>query len=298
VGYEGGPICTRALPGGGQAVLPGCRSPYIDPQNYDQSVDGGPTPGQAGMGFPFQRLGIPNVGDPALGPIKFRDGHPFTGQTWASEMAALSWNLQAVLVAFSTQSSVGTVDGDPASNQELRFDPGDPYRTDGCSYVVPWRCSAVRAFWGVTGVTRQSVNAGGNGRFGRRDMAWSTGGEVVLKYQKRNVLGFSTDFAEDYTKTNWGMEFTWVRKQPFTDQDQYVGYNKTDALNLTFSVDRPTFINFLNQNRTFFFNSQIFLRYIDGYEGNGEFGVHGPFTALGTLSVFTGYFQDRLLPGG
>jgi hypothetical protein len=24
--------------------------------------------------------------------------------------------------------------------------------------------------------------------------------------------------------------------------------------------------------------------------------VHGPFAALGTLSVFTGYFQDRLLP--
>jgi hypothetical protein len=153
----------------------------------------------------------------------------------------------------------------------------------------------VRAFWGVTGVTRQSLNAGGNGRFGRRDMVWATGGDVVLKYQKRNVFGFSTDFAEDYTKTNWGMEFTWVHKQPFTDQDQYVNYNKTDALNLTISVDRPTFINFLNQSRTFFFNSQVFFSYVPGF--HNSFLVNGPWNVFGTFTVQTGYFQDRLLPG-
>ena len=65
---------------------------------------------------------------------------------------------------------------------------------------------------------------------------------------------------------------------------------------MTVSVDRPTFINFLNPNRTFFLNSQLFMRYVTNYEGNNQFAASGPFSALGTFSIATGYFQDRLLP--
>jgi len=61
------------------------------------------------------------------------------------------------------------------------------------------------------------------------------------------------------------------------------------------SIDRPTFINFLNQNRTFFFNTQWFFQWINGYERG--FTSNGPFNMLATFTVTTGYFQDRLLPG-
>ena len=70
---------------------------------------------------------------------------------------------------------------------------------------------------------------------------------------------------------------------------------EVDRYNLTISVDRPTFINFLNQNRTFFFNTQWFFQWINGYE-RGFYG-NGPFNMLATFTVTTGYFQDRLLPG-
>lgn len=69
---------------------------------------------------------------------------------------------------------------------------------------------------------------------------------------------------------------------------------EADVLNLTISIDRPTFIRFLSKDRTFFLNTQIFLRYIDGYDSS--FDVDGPLSALGTFTVATGYFQDRLLP--
>ena len=59
-------------------------------------------------------------------------------------------------------------------------------------------------------------------------------------------------------------------------------------------MDRPTFVNFLNANRTFFFNAQLFVRYLPHY--NGSYDTNGPFTALGTFAITTGYFQDRLLP--
>ena len=56
---------------------------------------------------------------------------------------------------------------------------------------------------------------------------------------------------------------------------------------------RPTFINFLNANRTFFINSQLFTSYLQGYEQ----GVtrDGPWTALLLVNANTGYFQDRFL---
>jgi hypothetical protein len=87
---------------------------------------------------------------------------------------------------------------------------------------------------------------------------WASVGDVALRYQKRNILGFSTDFAEDTTKSSWGVEFTHVNDTITSDNGEYSGLTKVDEYNLTISVDRPTFINFLNANRTFFINSQLF----------------------------------------
>jgi hypothetical protein len=138
------------------------------------------------------------------------------------------------------------------------------------------------------------MRAAGNGQFGRRDWIWQGGGEATLNYDKRNVLGFSADFAEDYTKTNWGVEFTWFADNIFGSNKNRRLHQKADALNLTVSVDRPTFVNFLNANRTFFFNSQWFFGYVPEFDST--FPGNGPFSVLSTFTAATGYFQDRLLP--
>jgi len=115
-----------------------------------------------------------------------------------------------------------------------------------------------------------------------------------MRYDRRNVFGFAMDFAEDTTKSNWGLEFVWINGTPFLDNNQNDNLSKSDTYSLTISVDRPTFINFLNANRTFFINTQWFLQYIPNHEHS--FLRNGPFNALFTVSIFTGYFQDRLLP--
>jgi len=153
----------------------------------------------------------------------------------------------------------------------------------------------VKAFFGAAGVLRNTVRAGGNARFGRRSFIWHTGGELVLRYEKRNVFGFSMDFGEDVTKSNWGVEFTWISEQNFMNNDDFEdNITKSGVLNLTVSVDRPTFINFLNQNRTFFLNSQWFFQYMPNYQSG--FTSNGPLNVLFTVAIFTGYFQDRLEP--
>ena len=108
------------------------------------------------------------------------------------------------------------------------------------------------------------------------------------------MLGFSTDFAEDATKSNWGLEFTWENDVFEGDNDAALGYTPVDRYNLTVSVDRPTFVNFLNANRTFFINSQWFFQYISDY--GHSFTNDGPLNVLAVLAIDTGYFDDRLLP--
>ncbi|RIK99955.1 MAG: hypothetical protein DCC71_19635 [Proteobacteria bacterium] len=292
VGFRGGPVATRYVDGE-VVILPGARGP-TDP-GYDPTVDGcvGPAAGHCTAARALV--------------------HPYTGQPWRSELAAASWNF------LLTVAAGGRLPNDVDRPTISEFDPFDPYglgvithgpftgqlrpgvdpaRVDGatpvaCGLRLLALCRNVQGFLGGLGARRNSVKAAGKHGFGRRDFPWHSGGEIVLDYEKRNVLGFAFDFDEDRTKSNWGVEATWVNKQPFVNNDEFDGVSKVDTLNLTVSVDRPTFINFLNPGRTFFINAQFFLQYITDY--GDDFYTNGPLNLLGTLTAFTGYFQDRLM---
>jgi hypothetical protein len=228
-----------------------------------------------------------------------------------NELAAFSWNMMLFLAATSCDEKSLDLDGldhrQPTPGIGLPigavgalredpqcFDAERPWTPGRCSYTTPQFCSNVKGFLSAAGVRRPTETAGGNGRYGRRTFVWHSGGEAVLTYEQRNVFGFSMDFAEDVTKTNWGVEFTWIENVPNADSNSITGLTYSDSYNLTLSVDRPTFINFLNPNRTFFFNSQWFFNYRPEY-GSG-FTSNGPFNVLFTFAMFTGYFQDRVQP--
>ena len=226
-----------------------------------------------------------------------------TAQMFQNELASVSWNLLMFLTISSCDFRAVDLDGfdrrgrsgNPgiADDPEC-YNPRAPYSTERCSFNAPQFCRNVKNFFTAAGVTRNTVRAGGNPRFGRRTFVWHSGGEAILRYEKRNVLGFATDFAEDRSKTNWSMEFTWINGIPFVDNDAYDGVTESDVFNFTLSVDRPTFINFLNPNRTFFFNSQWFFNYVPQH--GGGFTNNGPLNVLFTFAVNTGYYQDHLMP--
>jgi hypothetical protein len=247
-----------------------CASQGLPPGCVDGSVIGDPAIDDLTVGMPF----IPE-------PVRV---HPFTGQIFSSEMAIVSWNLLMLTVA------LGAAD-DPDNRGTL--DRNQPLALGRCSYAQPQFCAFVSGLAGVARNTNSSVRAGGNGRFGRRNFVWATVGDVTLKYEKRNIIGFSTDFAEDITKSSWGVEFTYIDDTLAADGGDYDELGEIDEYNLTVSVDRPTFINFLNANRTFFINSQIFVSYLQGYDQTMY--REGPLTALLLVNANTGYFQDRFL---
>ena len=306
VPFEGGAVARR-FEDGQAFTLPGARSPF--PEANDLRL--GPTPWQADVdGCVSGILGHPGCEGPKnelLHP--YNQGGTFEtagGDYFQSEMAAFSYNYMLLLIAFSrddppggTKPEVPCAPGqDPSTCRQLDEFIADStylFRADGCSYSRPDLCSNVAAIYSIAHTTRRSVRAGGTGAYGRTDFDWHQSGVGVLRYQKRNVLGFSTDFTEDTTKSNWGIETTWIEGNKFEDNDEFDRLSDSDTFNVTVSVDRPTFINFLNPNRTFFFNSQWFFQYIGGY--SDSYTVPGPFNVLATFHADTGYFRDRLLPG-
>ncbi len=260
VGFDGEAIATRI---GFDCRLPGARGPGDD--CYDPRVDGSPG-----------------------GAV-----HPITGQVWQNELAIVSWNYLLAFVALSQGEEGTTLTRNDANATDV-LDPNDTFSTERCSFARPIYCGLVRTLLGTSGHTRSTRRAGGNGRFGRRQFLWHGGNQLVVRYEKRNVLGFSMDFTEDTTKTNWGVEFTWQEGIPSADADAYDGNSEIDTFNLTVSIDRSTFVNFLNANRTFFFNTQWFFQYIEDYR-QGHLST-GPWNVFFTFTATTGYFQDRLLP--
>jgi hypothetical protein len=265
VGFQGGPACTR-VEGGKTYILPGCRG--LGDEDYDPRVDGTVT-----------------------GLL-----HPFTGQQFQNEMAVMSWNFLMVLIASSLPPrEPGVTEGPRPAPRPQDFDVANPFRRGACSFREPEWCSAVPAALGLSGQGRNDIRAGGNGMFGRRDFVWHSGGQVVLRSDKANVLGFSMDFAEDVTKSNWGIEFTWVEGLHVGDNDSENGLAEgVDLYRLTISVDRPTFVNFLNANRTFFINTQWFFQYTDEFRESFSGGYQ--WDIFGVIAISTGYFQDRLIP--
>ncbi len=117
VNAVGSAVATRDS-GGNVVILPGARGP--GEAGYDVAVDGDPAP----IGF-----------DASQGnPLGFQlAGHPFSGDAWRSEMAALSWNFMVALVTFS-------VPDDAQNIQPDEFDASDPLRKGACSYAQPQFC--------------------------------------------------------------------------------------------------------------------------------------------------------------
>jgi len=309
--FRGGPVGKVVIDRrtGEQVVLPGARKPFafddagdvVENPDYDPLVDGcvgdstHPLYDPAGdhqLPLPAEcaRSGSPLI--PLHNLIHPLAGSGGSEQYFASEMAALSWNFLVLLTVndglFDEKNpfALCAEDGDTGN---CAFDEnGAPLPT--CSFATPQHCGTVRGLLGLAGLTRNTMRAGGDGTFGRRTFIWQSGGEAVLGFARRNMLGFSGDFAEDFTKANFALEATWIGAVPRASAETFSGVEDASDYNITLSIDRPTFVNFLNANRTFFFNTQWFFRYRDFEHSSGRWDL------LGTFTILAGYFQDRLLP--
>ncbi len=75
--------------------------------------------------------------------------------------------------------------------------------------------------------------------------------------------------------------------------------DESDVIRFSIGMDRPTFIKFLNPNRTFFLSAQIFHTYYLGWEGGPSHGfLNDRHSWIYTFFAQGQYMRDRLTPQG
>jgi hypothetical protein len=140
------------LPGSNDTVLAWCLASLDDPLGHCPITSppypfwSGDAPSAEWFATGFSRNALATV--PAREPSQLEPDvrWPFgSDPSFQNELAAFSWNLQELLVTFSNGPSGGT-------GADL-FDAGDPFSIapGKCSFAQPQYCSAVQAFYDLTG---------------------------------------------------------------------------------------------------------------------------------------------------
>ncbi len=80
------------------------------------------------------------------------------------------------------------------------------------------------------------------------------------------LVGTSADFYIDYIKSAFRVEFAWTEGEEFADTSQSRLFSESDVLRWVVGWDRPTYIRFLNPNRTFLLSAQIFGQHLLDHE--------------------------------
>ena len=76
------------------------------------------------------------------------------------------------------------------------------------------------------------------------------------------LVGTSADFYIDYIKSAFRVEFAWTDGEEFADTSEARLFSESDVLRWVVGWDRPTYIRFLNPNRTFLLSGQIFGQHL------------------------------------
>ena len=119
-----------------------------------------------------------------------------TAQLFQNELAAFSYNFLTFLAITSCDLRSKDLDGKNhdatgalAADPEC-FLPTAPYEPGRCSLSTPQLCANVKSFLAAVGVTRNTVRAAGNERFGRRTFIWHSrrrGGAALRPAQRARL---------------------------------------------------------------------------------------------------------------
>ena len=82
------------------------------------------------------------------------------------------------------------------------------------------------------------------------------------------LVGTSFDFYIDQIKSAFRVELAFTNGEEFADTSKPRLFSESNVIRWVVGWDRPTYIRFLNQNRTFLLSAQIFGQHLLNHEGN------------------------------
>ena len=117
------------------------------------------------------------------------------------------------------------------------------------------------------------------------------------------LLGGSADFYVDPIKSAFRVEFAYTTGEEFADTSKRRLFSESDVIRWVVGWDRPTYIRFLNPNRTFLLSGQVFGQHILEHErftnpfSGGKVGFQDWDHNLIMTFLFQGfYMNDRVQP--
>jgi hypothetical protein len=136
-----------------------------------------------------------------------------------------------------------------------------------------------------------------------------TGAEGVFPYlpafdivfPRVTLFGGSMDVQADAIKSVFRLEGAFTRGEEFPNTARERLFSESRVFRYVIGWDRPTFIPFLNPDRSFLISAQLFGQYLLDHEThNGPYGPVGmpdwKFNQIGTLLIKGNYMNDRLSP--
>ena len=122
-----------------------------------------------------------------------------------------------------------------------------------------------------------------------------------MEYPRVNLVGGSMDFQIEAASAAVRVEAAFTDGEEFANTKREQLYSKNKVFRSVIGIDRPTFVPFINPNRTTLFSGQLFYQHIFDHEY--EAGQYGPVgmpdwkdNVIGTLLIKAFLMNDRVSP--
>lgn len=124
-----------------------------------------------------------------------------------------------------------------------------------------------------------------------------------IEFPRVHLVGASADFYLDSIKSAMRVEFAYTDGEEFANTADERLFSESDVIRWVVGWDRPTYIRFLNPNRTFLLSAQVFGQHLIDHErftnpfSGGKIGFQDWDHNLIATFLFQGfYMNDRLQP--
>lgn len=122
-----------------------------------------------------------------------------------------------------------------------------------------------------------------------------------MVFPRVNMIGGSLDFQSEAAKAAFRLEAAMTKGEEFSNTARPELYSSNKVFRSVIGIDRPTFVDFINPNRTTLFSAQIFYQHI--FDHQVSQGLYGPVgmpdwkdSYTGTLLIKAFLMNDRLSP--
>ncbi len=132
---------------------------------------------------------------------------------------------------------------------------------------------------------------------------WGTGailgGQTDIQYKQASTTGLSFDWFESYSGVVFRVESSFTNDELVNNTRRADWTDTSDVMRWSIGLDRPTWIKWLNKDRTFFLSMQIFDSWYLDHDGGKHDGMfYDEHNFITTFFYIANYMRDTLKPVG